>query len=63
MPDFTVEHWGVYEARRLAEAPPEQFRGFVLRAFGAVPEEREAGIDGYKGAIPVWVGEPGKRRA
>ena len=36
VPDFTVEHWGVYEARRLAEAPPEQFRGFVLRAFGAV---------------------------
>jgi len=23
IPDFTVEHWGVYEARRLAEAPPE----------------------------------------
>ncbi len=63
VPDFTVEHWGVYEARRLAEAPPEQFRGFVLRAFGAVPEEREAGIHGYKGAIPVWVGEPDQKRA
>lgn len=63
MPDFTIEHWGVYEARRLAEAPPDQFRAFVLRAFGAVVEEREAGIHGYKGAIPVWVGEPDQKKA
>lgn len=63
VPDFTVEHWGVYEARRLAEAPPEQFRGFVLRAFGAVPEEGDKGIHGYKGAIPVWVGEPDQKKA
>ncbi len=63
VPDFTVEHWGVYEAQRLADAPPDQFRGFVLRAFGAVPEERETGIHGYKGAIPIWVGEPGQKKA
>ncbi len=63
VPDFTIEHWGVYEARRLAQAPPEQFRAFVLRAFGAVPEEREEGIHGYKGAIPVWVGEPDQKKA
>lgn len=63
VPDFTVEHWGVYEARRLAEAPPEQFHGFVLRAFGAVPEEHEVGIHGYKGAIPVWVGDPDQKKA
>lgn len=63
VPDFTVEHWGVYEARRLAEAPPEQFHGFVLRAFGAVPEEHEEGVHGYKGAIPVWVGQPDQKKA
>lgn len=63
VPDFTVEHWGVYEARRLSEAPPDQFRAFVLRAFGAVLEEREEGIHGYKGAIPVWVGAPDQKRA
>jgi DNA modification methylase len=63
VPDFTIEHWGVYEARRLAETPPEQFRAFVLRAFGAVPEEREEGIHGYKGAVPVWVGEPNQKKA
>jgi hypothetical protein len=63
VPDFTVEHWGVYEMRRLAEAPSDQFRAFVLRAFGATIEEREAGIHGYKGAIPTWVGEPDQRKA
>ena len=63
VPDFTIEHWGVYEARRLAEAPPDQFRAFVLRAFGAVIEEHEAGVHGYKGAIPVWVGDSNQKKA
>jgi DNA modification methylase len=62
-PDFTIEHWGVYEARRLAEAPPDQFRAFILRACGAVPQGIEDGIHGYKGAIPVWVGEPEQKKA
>lgn len=61
-PDFTIEHRGVYEARRLASAPADQFRGFVLKCFGAVPEEREPGIHGYKGAIPLWVGEPDQKK-
>jgi hypothetical protein len=60
--DFTVEHWGVYEARRLAEAPPEHFRGFVLRAFGATTDDYESGIHGMKGA-KVWVGQPNQRSA
>lgn len=62
LPDFTVEHWGVYEARRLADMPPDQFRAFVLKCFGAVDEEHQAGIHGMKGAIPVWVGEPNPRK-
>lgn len=63
VPDFTIEHWGVYEARRLADMPPDQFRHFVIKCFGAVPEEREEGIHGYKGAIPVWVGKPNPKKA
>jgi len=63
VPDFSIEHWGVYEANRLADAPPEQFQAFVLRAFGAALENSDEGIHGYKGAIPVWVGEPDQKRA
>jgi len=61
VPDFTVEHWGIYEAKHLSETPPDQFRQFVLRAYGAVPDNSEAGIHGHKGAIPVWVGEPSQK--
>ena len=63
VPDFTVEHWGVYEAQRLANSPLDQFRSFVLRSFGARDEEQEEGIHGYKGAVPVWVGDRDQRDA
>ena len=62
VPDFTVEHWGVYEAQRLSEAPAEEFRAFVLRCFGARNETGPC-IHGYKGAIPVWVGDPKQTNA
>jgi len=61
VPDFTVEHWGIYEAERLSKMPTEQFRAFVIRAFGAVPDKSIAGIYGTKGAIPIYVGEPSQR--
>jgi DNA modification methylase len=61
VPDFTVEHWGVYETHRLSDMPPDHFRAFVLRCFGAVDEEHQAGIHGMKGAVPLWVGEPSQR--
>ncbi len=61
VPDFAVEHWGVYEARRLSQAPAEQFRNFVLACYDARIPSRDEGIHGYKGAnarVPVWVGQP-----
>ncbi len=63
VPDFTIEHWGVYETRRLADMPPEQFRAFILKCFGAVIEEHQPGIHGMKGAIPLWVGESNPKKA
>lgn len=59
--DFTIEHWGVYEAERLSKMPIAQFRAFVLRAFAAVPDDSQPGIHGTKGAIPVWVGDQEQR--
>ena len=60
VPDFTLEHWGVYEAGELSKMSAAKFRAFVLDCYAARPST-EAGIHGYKGArarIPVWVGEP-----
>lgn len=61
VPDFTIEHWGIYEVERLSKMPPDHFRDFVLRAFGAVPDKSQPGIYGTKGAIPIYVGEPNQR--
>lgn len=63
VPDFTVEFWGIYEAQRLSQMPPDQFRQFVLRAFGAVSEEGGPSFHGMKGAVPVWIGEPSPKQA
>jgi adenine-specific DNA-methyltransferase len=63
IPDFTVEYWGVYEARRLSQMPEREFRAFILRCFGATENKdpNEQGIHGYKGSVPVWVCPPDAR--
>ena len=58
IPDFTIEHWGVYEQAKLTEMPQDRFRGFVLDCYDARPGADE-GVHGYKGSsarVPVWVG-------
>jgi DNA modification methylase len=63
IPDFTVEYWGVYEARRLSQIPEREFRAFIVRCFGATPntDPNEPHIHGYKGSVPVWVCPPDAR--
>jgi DNA modification methylase len=63
VPDFTVEYWGVYEARRLSQMPEIAFRAFIVRCFGATPntDPNEPHIHGYKGSVPVWVCPPDAR--
>ena len=61
IPDFTVEQWGIYEADRLSRMPVEQFREFVLRAYGATrmgDAEDGPDIHGWRNQFPIWVGGP-----
>ena len=61
VPDFTLEHWGVYEAEELSKMSAAEFRAFVLACYDARVPSTEAGIHGYKSSrarVPVWVGEP-----
>ena len=61
LPDFTVEQWGIYEAERLSQTPPDEFRRFVLACYDARIPSSDDGIHGYKGSrarVPVWVGAP-----
>ena len=61
VPDFTVEQWGIYEAERLTEMPADQFRDFVLGAYGATRISTDDGPDihGWRNQLPIWVGAPG----
>ena len=59
-PDFTVEQWGIYEARRLSEMPAEEFRDFTLRAYGATRVgngDEGTHIHGWRNQFPIWVGD------
>jgi DNA modification methylase len=59
--DFTIEHWGTYEAARLSQAPPDQFRRFVIDAAQLRAErEVESRIHAFQGQMPVWIGPPSR---
>ena len=61
VPDFTMEQWGIYEAERLSQMPEDQFRDFVLRAYGASRNSQPDDgphIHGWRNQLPIWVGEP-----
>ena len=60
VPDFTVEHWGIYEIPQLEKASPERFREFVVRAFGGKPENVSPSIHGTRHGIPLYVGHPSR---
>ena len=59
--DFTVEHWGIYEADQLSQMPPEQFQDFVLCSYGATRngDAGEPAISGWRNQTPIWIGAPG----
>ena len=61
IPDFTVEHWGIYEAPKLETYSADKFREFVVRAFGGRTESVSPAIHGVRYGIPLYVGEPSRR--
>ena len=64
IPDFTIEHWGVYEASKLSEATDEEFHQFVLDCYGNCTPSGDEGIHAYQGSnprLPVWVGRASLR--
>lgn len=61
VPDFTIEHWGVYEIPELEKLPAEQFREFVVKAYGGRPEHIHPLIHGARRNVPIFVGETSQR--
>jgi hypothetical protein len=60
-PDFTVEHWGVYESPKLEKLTADNFRKFVIEAYGGRPESAAANIHGLRTGVPLFVGEPSRK--
>lgn len=58
VPDFMVEHWGVYEIKKLAQMPAAQFRKFIIEAYNGRPDTTADNIHGYKNGEPLFVGDP-----
>ncbi|MCL5062172.1 MAG: site-specific DNA-methyltransferase [Nitrospiraceae bacterium] len=59
VPDFIIEHWGIYEVPGLGSLKPEQFREFVIKAYnGRVDNAGSKYIHGIKGGVPIYVGNP-----
>lgn len=63
VPDFTVEHWGIYEAPKLEQYSLAKFRDFVVQAFGGRSESVSAAIHGTRHGVPLYVGEPSKQKS
>ena len=61
VPDFTVEHWGIYESPKLEKLPNNEFREFVVKAFGGKPESVSPNIHGVRYGVPLYVGEPSRK--
>jgi DNA modification methylase len=60
VPDFTVEHWGIYEAPILEKLKRDDFREFVVKAFGGKEESISPSIHGTRYGVPLYVGEPSR---
>lgn len=60
VPDFTVEHWGIYEIPKLEKFNEKEFRESVVRAFGGRPESVSPAIHGVRHGVPLYVGKPSR---
>lgn len=60
VPDFTVEHWGIYESPKMEKLSERDFREFVVTAFGGKPESISRNIHGMRHGVPLYVGEPSR---
>ncbi|MGD0976883.1 MAG: site-specific DNA-methyltransferase [Minisyncoccia bacterium] len=58
IPDFVIEHWGIYEIQKLGKMKPLQFRKFIIEAYNGRPDTTSDNIHGYKNGEPLFVGDP-----
>lgn len=58
IPDISIEYWGTYEVPELEELSNDEFRDFIISAYGGRPSTVGEYIHGFKRETPVFVGSP-----
>lgn len=58
IPDISIEYWGTYEVPELEELDNDQFRDFIISAYGGRPSTVGEYIHGFKKETPIFVGSP-----
>jgi len=56
VPDISVEYWGTYEVPALEDLSDDEFRSFVVSAYGGRSSSAGEYIHGYKRETPLFVG-------
>ena len=56
VPDISVEYWGTYEIPTLEKLSDEEFRDFVVLAYGGRSTSSRKFIHGFKRDAPLFVG-------
>ena len=60
VPNIEVWSWGFYDAEKLQDATDEEFKDFIIRAYGGRPSANEY-INGTKNGIPLLVGNKNRK--
>ena len=60
VPNIEVWSWGFYDADKLQDVRDEEFRDFIVRAYGGRPTSNEY-TSGSKNGIPLLVGDKNRR--
>jgi DNA modification methylase len=60
VPNIEVWSWGFYDADKLQDVSDEEFRDFIVRAYGGRPTSNEY-TNGSKNGIPLLVGDKNHR--
>ena len=56
VPDISVEYWGTYEVPALEDLSDDEFRDFVVTAYGGRASTAGKYIHGFKREMPLFVG-------
>ena len=56
VPDISIEYWGTYEVPELENLSDDEFKNFIISAYGGRPSTSNDHIHGFKRETPIFVG-------